>query len=179
MKSLGLFVNIATIQELRRWLPGTASEFAPNSGLSVKRRVGALVGCAEMSGGNIAPAAISVAWRAHWVYCGAGLLACGSDDHIAMCHVKAVRHDVPLPSVTCRLAPARGTRSSTPSSVPHAEWHSPRPIPKSFGGMHAVAHRRARQGGRLAAHAHRTVQIVLSVRASTLTLFATAVELVL
>jgi Rhodopirellula transposase DDE domain len=30
---------------------------------------------------------------------GQTVLGCGSDDHIAMCHVKAVRHDVPLPSV--------------------------------------------------------------------------------
>src|SRR3984893_17636230 len=57
----------------------------------------------------------------------------------------------------------------------HAEWPSPRPIPKSFGGMHAVAHRRARQGGRLAAHAHRTMQIVPSLRASTLTLCRSAI----
>jgi hypothetical protein len=64
-----------------------------------------------------------------------------------------------------------------PLLVHHAEWPSPRPIPKSFEGMHAVAHRRACQGGRLAAHAHRTMQIVLSLRASIL--FATAVELVL
>jgi Rhodopirellula transposase DDE domain len=30
---------------------------------------------------------------------GQTVLGCGSDDRIAMCHVKAVRHDVPLPSV--------------------------------------------------------------------------------